>query len=234
MFEESTNEELAVLWQDKKDQRARAEVVRRYEKLVAKMSGKRMFKKVERDELIQAGRIGVLCALDEWDRTRGTSVSTVAMFYIRNEMGHVCSRRNSFGGMSRNIIIGYNARIRRGMDHDQAIATLAKDRGRSVKNMEEVIAANTLHASMSDEDFTEPAEDPTAWIIDTIERKELMARVQPLLDALPERTRTCILRHVGNDEQFSSIAKDLGCTRERARQIFHEGLSRIRSGLEAA
>ena len=229
-FEGVSNEDLVIRWQDEKDGDACAEVLRRFDRYLSMRARKRSgFANYDNfEDLLQAARIGFMRGMEKWDRRLGHLIATIAAIYVSDALSDVCSNRNGLGGISRSVAITYGSKVRKGLEPEEALVETAKALKKTVGVVRQQIERNSLHKSMSDENFREPGFDPTAGIIERIDQAEKLRLVRGLMEELPERETELIRRHVMEGEALRSIARDHNVSPERARQICKEGLDKVR------
>jgi len=205
---------------------------------------------VGRDELLQEGVVGLLRALGRFDPELGPPFWAYACWWVRQAMQQLVSDVTHAAVLSDRAQRGL-ARIRDTReDHlqahgqepstdDLAAATelpreqvqrlLAVDR--TPRGLEEPIAGGYSPAATLEEMIADPlAQAESEAVIDRLEIEE----VRHLTAGLGDRERTIINDHYGigrPPRTLAQIAKDLGVSAERVRQIEEQSLCRIRAGL---
>ena len=94
-------------------------------------------------------------------------------------------------------------------------------RGETAEEPEKLIPEDYLFSEGTVQALTEPAETAA-------ERRELVRLVLHLLDDKPRLQRTIELRILW-DQTLDEVAKVMGCTRERARQMEEKGLALMKA-----
>ncbi len=205
---------------------------------------------VGRDELLQEGVVGLLRALGRFDPELGPPFWAYACWWVRQAMQQLVSDLTHAAVLSDRAQRGL-ARIRDTReDHlrahgqepstdDLAAATelpreqvqrlLAVDR--TPRGLEEPIARDDSPAATLGDMIADPlAQAESEAVIDRLEIED----VRHLTAGLGDRERMIINDHYGigrPSRTFAQIAKDLGVSAERVRQIEEQSLRRIRSGL---
>ncbi|MBK8006490.1 MAG: sigma-70 family RNA polymerase sigma factor [Gemmatimonadetes bacterium] len=180
----------------------------------------------DRDDLISAGTVGLLQAVERFDPERGHQFSTFALRRIRGAMLDEMRRM---------------APISRRAQTTRRRMTAARDRlecrlGRPVRAAEvalelgveerrylawEADANRTAAPLPADLPAPEPIEAETpAWLVEALTR-------------LPPRERTVISLSYGEELDGRAIAEVLGVTESRVSQLRHRALSRLRDAAPA-
>jgi RNA polymerase primary sigma factor len=151
-------------------------------------------------DLVNEGNLGLLRASERFDESRGVRFVSYAHWWVRRSILHAIERQ---GGRART--------------------------GRAgppwVSIDEPIVGAVTLQDVLPDS--REPGPD------ERLRLDRLKGAVRASLTDLPEREREVVSRHFGvgsgGDESLAQIARSLGVTRERVRQLRDQGLQRLRT-----
>ena len=192
-------------------------------------------------DLIQEGAIGLIHAIDVFDISKVDEInlSTYATFWIKQAMGRFMDNVNYDIRVPVHMLEKYR-RMKKlmresGLSEKEAMAATDLSK-RSYLDVTAAINLDSLNRviSMDDHDSNEIGDlipdfstDVENSVVDGNTLEEFIA----LLDTLPERTAMILRRRIGIDgppETLEEIAKDLGCTRERVRQIEKKGKDKIR------
>ena len=169
---------------------------------------------LEFDDLVQAGRMGVERAKVTFEPERGLKFSTYADWWIRQFIGRLCA------------------------DHGSTIRIpVAKQH-----TMRESGRVSTFYHRMSlDLDTDGTHGEGTVNLLDVLcptdsgeeqhNRLELEERMAKALDKLPKRERTVLHIRFFRDGTLQDAGKELGFSRERARQVEVRGLAMLKAEL---
>ena len=229
----------------------REEMVRRYGplvKLVVNRIAGHLPEWVDYEDLLSAGVLGLLKAIERFDPSRGVKFETYATPLIR---GEVMETLRSKDWVPRGV-------RRRAREVARAIADLEAQLGRPPTADEiaarmgismdeyEAILADTARASLLslEEVFAEgedappvngrPVATPDAEDIDplaAIEREELKRIIAAAIERLPEREKQVLALYYQEGMTLKEIGAILGVTESRACQIHSQAMARVRAAV---
>ncbi|MBC7187793.1 MAG: FliA/WhiG family RNA polymerase sigma factor [Calditrichaeota bacterium] len=221
----------------------------RYLPLVKRVIG-RMFGTlpsfVDRKELFQAGVVGLIQAVDQYDPSVGTKLESYAIPRIRGaildslrEMDWAPRSLRHKASLIERAIDKLCAKLGRAPSEGEIARELGVNLEQYRTMVGEVGAARLLSL---DHPFWETEEgewvddevrlsDPSAHIEEQVDRKDLQERVVALLRALPERERLIMVLYYYEELTFKEIAAILGVTESRVCQLHTQIVLSIRSQL---
>jgi RNA polymerase sigma factor for flagellar operon FliA len=194
---------------------------------------------VQLDDLIQAGMMGLLDALRQYDATKGASFETYATIRIR---GHMLDevRRNDWVPRS----VYKNSRM-----ISEEIKKLENALGREAKDSEIAQAMNitmeAYHAMLQDnvssvlygfDDVGVDDDSLTGWeegaVFEphkTAMHDEMMAYVSNVIDGLPQKEKLVLSLYYEQDLNLKEIGEVIGVSESRVSQILSQAVQRIRA-----
>ena len=238
---QTTTDALWRRWRDQGDVEARRELLGRYLGLVhhaAREVAPRVRDAVSLDELVSAGSLGLMQAMQGFDIDRGLAFSTFAMRRIRGAILDELRARDPLSRADR-------AHVRR---LDSAVAELEQRGGRAPTPGEVAthlgVDHETLHrwrertahagpVSLESEPngrvlADQIGDDGGEAIHGALEQSERRGVIQAALDALPARERLVVARSYFEERPLREIAAELGVTESRVCQLRAQALARLR------
>lgn len=232
--------------------KSREDVVVEYAPFVRQIANRlaaRLPEHLDRNDLIQAGMIGLLDALEKYDGTRETQFRTYAEFRIRGAMlddmrasdwvpRSVRDNADRIGSATQQL----TARLGRQPNE----AELAEHLKMSLVEYQELLlksrAINLLGiedmGARGDDgqraDMFEVLEDPFCTNpLEALSLGDLKARLKSALDELPEKEKLVLSLYYDEDLNLKEIGAVLGITESRVSQIRTQAIIRLRQSLKA-
>lgn len=224
------------------DQNARCRLIEAYLGLVSTLA-RRYAKKwgLPSEDLMQEGALALVQAIDHYDRRRGMKLSTYATWWVKQSI------RRAAMAQSRPVRVPERLWQMAGelsceeQRPGLRLAQEPRDEGWtgvslwSEEELEEVrralrpvVSLETRVGDGTGELLADPcAEDPA----EVAARDDARHRLAEAMAALPERERTVLVERTGFDREprsLTAIGKDLGVSRERARQLEGAALRELR------
>jgi len=215
-------------------------------RLVARIAGEYSHLGLPLGDLISEGNLGLIKAVERFRPHKGSKFSSYASWWIRQSMHRAMGEQTHAIRLSP-VVMSKLSKLRR-VAHGMADALgreptdeeLAEELGleaSSVQNLKNVSARPaSMDAAVSEDGgmtlgsllIDESAEDP----LTALSGKDLGIEARELLDSLKARDRAVVVRRFGLEGHrmmtLEEIGNELGCTRERVRQIQDEALKRMR------
>ena len=228
------------------DVQALQELVKRNLKYVITVANKYRACGLSLQDLIEEGNIGLIQAAKRFDPGRHVKFITYAVWWIRQAILHALAEQSGTVKLPVKQVGKIFKIDRKQNDLTQILEReptrdeVARDLGYQVEEIESIMRAYRTHVSLDtplrESDSTpylELLENPnTIPYDDHIMKETLKARIEKLLDDLPER-ESLILRmrfgFVGESKTLEEIGKKVGLSRERVRQIEKRAKARLRS-----
>ncbi|MFC1525599.1 RNA polymerase sigma factor RpoD/SigA [Candidatus Latescibacterota bacterium] len=229
------------------DERARAELAEANLLFVVTVAKNYRNRGLSFLELISAGNVGLMAAVDRFDATRGYKFISYAVWWIRQAIQQAVAEdsRTVRLPMNRISILRKIARARQqlgdvneGEPHDEEIAkaldlSIAEVRGTLLSGRRAVSLDRAV--SDDDEDLTllNRLADPGQKQPDeVITHSSSQKRLEMVLEGLDERERKIVQLYFGLDGSepmtLEQIGRRMGVTRERIRQLKERAFRRLR------
>lgn len=232
-----------------KDPNARAGIINHYSYLVKITSGRLVTSLpggLDREDLIGAGVIGLIKAVDQFDPTRDVKFETYAIALIR---GAILEMLRDEDWVPRSIREKLKALDRAHMALETALGRppsareLAEHLGISDEEVSElmvrmgrtnVYSLNDILQTGDNDDhihFVELIVDENANPRGEVEGKEIRRILADGVDRLPDRERLVIALYYFEGLTFKEIGKVLGVSESRVYQLHTQAMTRLRSFL---
>jgi len=202
------------------------------------------------DDLVQEGSIGLLEAIERYDRTRGAGFRTFAHWCVRRAMTHALTERGHVLRLPKRVlerrttVTAAAALLASRNGHEATPAELAEETGLTVAEVREVLAAPvelasldefvgrgdvSLLATVQDANAPDPADAASA--------RELHEIIEAALACLPADEQLVVRQHFGLDgapRPLREIAGDVDMSLVKARAVKNRALYHLARGLRAA
>ena len=202
-------------------------------------------------DLIQEGNLGLIKAAEKYDYTRGYKFSTYATYWIRQAISRAIADQSHTIRTPVHVVEALSkiskakSELYQTLGHKPSTEEIAMATGLTVDKIELYTDASRAPLSI-DKPLTEDDEADMTDIIPDNNMKspeEILAEktrkesIDEILDTLSEREKRVIILRYGLEDgigrTLDDVGKDLGVTRERARQIAEIAMRKLRNPLRA-
>jgi RNA polymerase sigma-B factor len=193
------------------------------------------------DDLIQVGTIGLIKAVDRFDRDRGVEFSTYATPTVVGEIKRHFRDKGWTVRVPRRLqelraaLSGATADLTQALGRAPTVAELAHQLGigeeEVLEGLESANAYTAVSIEASDGEGGLSVADTLGEYDESLEGVEYRESIKPLLASLPPRERRILmLRFFGNQTQ-SQIAADLGISQMHVSRLLARTLAQLREQL---
>ncbi len=202
----------------------------------------------QRDDLVQAGLVGLIEATQRFDPERGFSFSTFAGRRIEGAVLDLLRRADwAPRSVRRNErqLHDVEAQLTSSLGRKPTPSELGESMGTGLDQIHS-LRADVAQARVSslfvsgrtneDDSTTAEADSPVALGSlghEDLEHQELMGYLRDGIRLLPERHRVVIVGHFLDGKSMTELGELLGVTQSRASQLKGEALTMLKGGLEA-
>ena len=226
------------------DHRAKQEMIESNLGLVSFIARRFAGRGVSFEDLVQEGRVGLVRAVERFDRRRGARFSTYAAPWIRHAQIDAVARARAIripakAGRQLAALETAERELCGRTSGAPTTAAISERAGLSVKRVRELRGAPRVAASLDErvgEDGSQLGElvaDPEA--VDPwrhVDEHDTRRQLWSMLKMLPHRHRTVLVLRYGlhhdRAQSHAEIGRSLGVGEERSRQLEREALHRLR------
>ena len=190
--------------------------------IVARSLHRRLGSAVEFDDLMSAGREGLLEAARRFDPECGTPFRAFARFRVRGAMIDCARRHSPFSRKIHRQLVAQKAALN--FRESSVTAPVPVSEGSTISILANIATATALGLEL---DASGEPSSETVSPEQALARRELVALVKDTVDELGADEAQIIRRHYFQEEYLEDIAADLGMSKAWATRLHAKAIARL-------